>query len=341
MMPFLRKRWFLLLLLGGVGLALCRPEWLRPGTGRLNPRALVTLALFLMAWTLESRSLWGTVVRPAPAAWAALVSYGPLPALAWAAGRLLPETDFRVGLMVIASVPCTPASSILWTRMAGGNPATALLVVLVTMGTSWLVTPAWLAWATGSAAAVDTGDMMRQLVLVLIVPVGLGQLARAVGPLARTADRCKGTIGVASQLLICGMILKAAVDVHDRLGEGTAAPGAGLLLATAGLCVGTHLAALAGGFWGGKAWGFARTARIAVAFASSQKTLPVALFLFERYFKNDFPLAVVPIALYHVSQLVVDTFIADILKGHRPEQGDKAGADTAKHTAAPYQAELS
>ena len=59
---------------------------------------------------------------------------------------------------------------------------------------------------------------------------------------------------------------------------------------------------------------------MAIAFAGSQKTLPVALFLFHAYFKDQYPLAVVPLAFYHVGQLVVDTFVADWLHGSRHHQ---------------------
>src|SRR5262249_29847649 len=84
----------------------------------------------------------------------------------------------------------------------------------------------------------------------------------------------------------------------------------GPLLATAGLSVALHLAALASGFWSSRGLGFGRPDRIAVAFGCSQKTLPVALFLFEAYFKEGYPLAVVPLVFYHVGQLVVAPFLA-------------------------------
>jgi len=80
------------------------------------------------------------------------------------------------------------------------------------------------------------------------------------------------------------------------------------------VCLGIHLAALAGGFWSSRALRFDRPSQIAVAFACSQKTLPVALVLFD-YFKERYPLAVVPMVLYHLGQLFVDTFIADGLAG--------------------------
>src|SRR5262249_43045983 len=150
---------------------------------------------------------------------------------------------------------------------------------------------------------VETGAMMLDLLAALVAPVGLGQLARAVGPLARAATRHKTAIGVMSQLLILIVILKAVSALGDRLAEGTGLPSGGSVLAVALLCVALHLAALAAGFWGGRALRFDRASRLAVAFAGSQKTLPVALLLYETYFP-EYPLAVVPALFYHVGQLV-------------------------------------
>src|SRR5437868_5398407 len=137
MKALLRKQWFFVILLGGVTLAFLLPGWLRPVTARLEPRVVVAVALFLMALGLESRSLFGSLLKPLPALWAVLISYGPLPALGWLAGSLLPNADLRIGLLIITSVPCTLASAVLWTGQARGNEATALLVILLTTATSW------------------------------------------------------------------------------------------------------------------------------------------------------------------------------------------------------------
>ncbi|HXG09024.1 MAG TPA: bile acid:sodium symporter [Gemmataceae bacterium] len=317
MKSFLARRWFLLLLVVGLAVAGWRPDWLRPAVERLPPRAVVALALFLMAWGLDSRSLGRSLLRPLPALWAVAISYGALPALAYLAGRLMPADALRIGLMISASVPCTLASAVLWTRMAGGNEATALLVIVLTTSTSWLATTLWLVAGTGTTVAVDAAPLMRDLMLCLIVPVGLGQLGRTIGPLATLVTRCRKAVGVIAQLLIFSIIMKAAVGVHDGLNGQAAAFSAGALATAAAVCVGTHLAALAAGFWSGSLFGFDRPSRIAIAFAGSQKTLPVALLLLEGYFK-EYPLAVVSLLFYHVGQLVVDTFIADGLARRKP-----------------------
>src|SRR5262245_30745588 len=96
MQTFLARRWFLLLLGAGLALAAVRPSWLSPAAARVPPRGVVGAALFLMALALDSRSLVRALTRPLPALWAAAVSFGLLPPLAWLAGGLLGVPDYRV-----------------------------------------------------------------------------------------------------------------------------------------------------------------------------------------------------------------------------------------------------
>jgi sodium/bile acid cotransporter 7 len=324
---FLARRWFVLALAGGGAAALGRPDWFA-WTAGIDPRLVVAAALFLMAWTLPTRSLARVLAHPGPALWAVVISYAFLPAAAWLAGSVLPD-DFRIGLLLIASVPCTLASCVLWARRAGGDEAVALLVVLGTTATSWLFTPAWVVLTTGAAVAVDTPGMMRDLLLTLVLPVGLGQGCRAAGPLVRAATRGKDALGALAQLLVLVVLLKAAAHVGQRLAEGTAAAAGAWVPLVAALCVGLHLAALACGLWGGHWLGFDRPSRVGIAFACSQKTLPVALLLFERYFQAAYPLAVLPLAFYHFGQLLVDTFIADALAPRPAPSTDRPDAEEA------------
>jgi sodium/bile acid cotransporter 7 len=199
----------------------------------------------------------------------------------------------------------------LWTRLAGGAEAVALLTIMLSTALSWLITTLWLTFATGAAVRPNTAELMTSLFLILLVPVGLGQMCRSVPLLTAAVTRYKALIGGVARLLIFSIILKAAVGLADRL-EGLTPS---ILLITAATALGVHLTALYAGLWSSKAMGFPRADCIAVAFAGSQKTLPVSLFLFEAYFRDAYPLAVLPLVLYHVGQLVVDTFIADGLMG--------------------------
>jgi sodium/bile acid cotransporter 7 len=288
---------------------------------------VVAGALFLMAVGLEARSLGRAVSRPWPALWAALISYAVLPPMAAAFGLLMPgREDYRIGLLIVASVPCTLASAIVWTRRAGGNDAVALLVVVLTTCTGWLVAPLWLA-VLGSAHQVDVPikDMMEKLLLVLILPVALGQLARAIPPVARAAGRHKKVLGVVAQLLVLCVIVKGAVGASGRLSSESSALEPLAIAVAALACLATHLGALFVGLGGARAFGFDRPSQIAVAFACSQKTLPVAIFLFDTYFKETHHLALVPIVVYHVGQLVLDTFLADRFAHHKEKSGTSLG----------------
>jgi sodium/bile acid cotransporter 7 len=316
MSAFLLRRWFLLLLLAGATLALVRPAWLG-WMGKLAPRGIVGSALFLMAWTLPTRRLLDTFTRPWAACWAVLISYLLLPGLSWGVGWLLPA-DFRIGLLISASVPCTLASAVLWTRRAGGDEPTTVLVIFLSTLTSCVATTAWLSFAGGREVTVNAPEMMTDLALTLIVPFALGQGARTVPWMAELAARHRTVLGVVAQLLILSILLKAAVHVGERLAEGSLSTAPGAVLAVAAACLGVHLAALSFGLFSSRGLRLERPRQIAVAFACSQKTLPVAMLLFERHFQAAFPLAVLPLAFYHFGQLVADTLVADALAGRKP-----------------------
>src|SRR5208283_1310977 len=85
MIPSLAMRWFLLLIILGIVVAWFWPAALH-WTRHVQPQIVMALALFLSAWTLQSRRLYRALVWPVPALWALAISYGLLPALAWWSG---------------------------------------------------------------------------------------------------------------------------------------------------------------------------------------------------------------------------------------------------------------
>jgi sodium/bile acid cotransporter 7 len=214
---------------------------------------------------------------------------------------------------------------VLWTRLSNGNEAVALLTVVLSTALSWLATTLWLTLATGTPVRPATAEMMRGLFLILVLPVGLAQLSRSWPPVARAVTRHRAIGGGAARLLTVAIILKAVVDVFGRV-EGLTA---NAFLATAAVCLGTHLAGLFLGLGSSRALGFPRADAVAVAFGCSQKTLPVGLYLFGAYYSREYPLAVVPLVVYHVGQLVVDTFIAEWLAGRPPCECQGAPVDAA------------
>jgi sodium/bile acid cotransporter 7 len=320
MLPWLARRWFLIGLAAGLGAAALRPDAVRPWTDLLPLRLVVAVSLLLASLGLEGRRLIHAVRRPGGVALGLLISFAVLPLAALAVRPALPGDDVAVGLLIMLSVPCTLSSAVLWTRQAGGDEAVALLIVVATNLLGCVVTPMWLTAAGPVAVRLDVPGMMRSLALVLVAPVAAGQLLRLLPGVAEFAARRRALIGVAARVLIASVLIAAAAEAASRA-ELLSVP---LILMTLLACAGLHLGGLTLGFEGGRRLRLPRGDRIAAGIAGSQKTLPVALYLYGDYYRADYPLAVLPLLLYHLAQLLLDTVIADRLARDAPGGGPGA-----------------
>src|SRR5262249_56621417 len=103
-------------------------------------------------------------------------------------------------------------------------------------------------------------------------------------------------IGVLARVVILVVVMKAAVEVGDRADQLTV----GRVAVVASVCLALHLAVLWVGYASGRLVRLSEAARVAVAFSGSQKTLPVALYLFNTYYARAYPLAGAPTGPLHV-----------------------------------------
>jgi sodium/bile acid cotransporter 7 len=351
----LQKYWFLLTLVVliplGLGLGMAAPsltDGLPAALGRaldVYPRAATAVILLLMAFSLESRKIGEAVRSPGPVLWATAISYGLIPLLGWALIGVQTSADFRIGLLIACSVPCTMAAASVWTRKAGGNDAVSLMVTMLTNGACFVATPLWLEWTTGRRLELDSGEMILRLMTAVLLPCVAGQLLRLAPPLRDWATRRKVLIGVVAQALILTLVFGAAyrggVAIADSNGTGDGSaqvgPNVGGVWGVAVVwlsAVGIHLAAMAVAWIGSRGLGFTREDAAAVVFAGSQKTLPVGVLIATdpQLMGNPdllgpglgVPFAVFPMLMYHASQLFIDTAIADRLRSaDGNERGDE------------------
>jgi sodium/bile acid cotransporter 7 len=344
MQAFLKQHWFLttlaLLIISGIsiGFAGYGPQ-VQPIIGRINPRWTTAGVLFLMAFSLDSDHLWAAFRAPRPVIIGSLINYGLIPALAWLISPLQHPADFRLGLMIAATVPCTTAAASVMTRKARGNDAISLLTTVATNLSCFVMTPLWLKWTTGTQVDLDTKKLMIDLLVAVLVPTILGQILRQPAPLHAFAVKHKAGISIIAQVLIELLVLTAALTAGTKMHEIRAGshepavetmqqaddnaevrprgvPEHGLTLARGiavwGSCFGLHVVALAAGWWLSRATGSSRKDAAAVAFAGSQKTLPIGIYV-SSLFGAAYPFALFPMLLYHTTQLFFDTWLASRL----------------------------
>lgn len=310
MKRFVLKQWFLLALLAVLVLGFAWPETFRPmAESSLLRNSVVASVLFLMALPLETRVVGRTLRRPWAALLGSAVNMGLLPPLAWCLSIVV-RSELATGFVVAATVPCTLASAAVWTRRAGGNDAAAILVTVITNATCFLTTPAWLLLLTRKRTTLVMSDLIWQLAVLVVLPMIAGQLVRLSPKVATWATAQRGLCGLLAQAGILVMVLVGATQCGIRL-EATEMETVlslpdilGLVTAVCAL----HIAGLGTGAMLALWLHFSREDRIAVAIAGSQKTLMVGIYIAVEYFGG---VAILPMVAYHVSQLVIDTILAD------------------------------
>lgn len=346
MIDFLRKRWFLISLViciggGTMAATVMDPSEVERVAGMIKARVATAIVLFLMSFSLDTRQLTASFRSPAPVLWASGVNFGLIPLMGWALMPLQMTDDFKIGLMIAACTPCTMAAASVWTRKAGGNDAVSLLVTVLTNGTCFFFTPMWLQLTTNSSLQFDAAfyyDLIERLVYAALLPMLAGQLLRQIPAAGRFATRFKTPIGVAAQACILLLVATAAAKAGVTLSTTGAELSLLAVLVTWVSCVGIHLLAMLIGVRGSAMFGHARGDRIAVAFAGSQKTLPIGLFLAtdEKVFGNPelgIPFALLPMILYHASQLFIDTAVADRYARQGVGESEPAATDPGSTAA--------
>ncbi len=296
---------FNLLLAAVVLLGLVRPE---VGLA-LDParRWLVVAVMFVTALTLPGERLRRAAGNFRGLGSAFAVGQLALPLAFTLAARLLHPGDAaaQAGLVLLGALPCTLASATVWTRLAGGDDALALTYTVASNLLAVVTIPAVLLVALGSRVELPLARMTGDLVVVVLLPVAAGQLARRAAPVrAPVTTRAAGVI---ARGLILSIVLVAVSGSAATVRQDPAQ-----VARTGALCVLLHVGALWLGAALARRLGAPREEQIAVAFAGAQKTLFVGAFLAGEYFPGA-PLALLPVTAYHVLQLVLDTAVANRL----------------------------
>jgi sodium/bile acid cotransporter 7 len=277
---------FLLFLLNG--LRLPRSEVLR---GIAHMRFLLPLAL----WCFAAMGLagWG---------------------LARAGEALALPPQVALGLLFLGVLPSTVQSATAYSSLAGGNVAVSVVAAAALNILGVFLSAPLFSLLAGSAAAPFDLAALERVMLILLLPFVLGQLAQGrAGHFVREHRRLATWMDRLSIAIAVYVAFSGAVEqgLWQRVG--------GLDWVVLLGLVGVFLALGFGGAWLlGGALGLRRDDRIAFLFAGAQKSIalgaPLASVLFPPAIAG---LLLLPVLLYHLLQLVLSAPLATRLSGRR------------------------
>jgi solute carrier family 10 (sodium/bile acid cotransporter), member 7 len=221
------------------------------------------------------------------------------------------------GFLILACVPTTITSCVALTKAGGGNEAGAVCNATLGNLLGVFLSPALVYALAGRYGGVEFLPVIRKLSLMVVLPIGVGQLLRLRMEAWAVANRKR--LGAASQVLLLAIIyivfiktfsLDLALPMRSLAATVALALGAHVLL----LCLAWPATAL-------RRLGFSRGDRIAALFCSTQKTVALGIPLITILYEGDprAGLLAVPLLCYHPLQLIADSVAASMLAGRGRE----------------------
>ena len=220
-------------------------------------------------------------------------------------GNLL-RSSLASGVLLLCLVPSTVQSCIVYTRIAGGNVAGAVVSASMSNLLGVFLTPALVALLMSADASVDAGSIVR-IVLQLFVPFVLGQLLRPlVGGFVSRRDPQLKLFDRGSIVLVVFVAFSEGAEAHIWSSLSVWSVLAVALVCAVLLALGMGWAVLAG-----RMARLPREDRVALLFCGSNKSLasglPIASVLFAG---GDVALIVLPLMLYHQMQIITGAVLS-------------------------------
>lgn len=272
----------------------------------------IFLAFVITGLTLETSSILDQLknVKVLVASLASSLLLFPLMAYALAGVFFPGSPDVVVGALIIGVAPVTVASGTVMTAIALGNVPLSLFICVLCNAVSILTIPFLLNLilsfgAGGGSAAIDLplAKMLGDLVITVLIPTLIGQALRP--RIKHLLPPFKKFFSIFNQCVVLLIILNAVSSSTAKLTEAGAA-----VFLVLGFMAGLHVLVVALNYGLSRAIGLDEASTSAFTIHTSQKTLTVSYLVWAGYFATAYPMALIPSICYHLSQMILDTFLA-------------------------------
>ncbi|MFS0723215.1 bile acid:sodium symporter family protein [Paenibacillus sp. 1P07SE] len=257
--------------------------------------AFVTLT---MAIGCSLEALRVVLMRPLPILWSLSTAHLLLPLIAFGMGVLLfgAASPYTVGFVLFALIPLG-VSSVIWVSLSGGSIALMLALVVVDSAISPLVVPFGIQLFFGTGVEVDTGKMITDLLVIVVLPTVAGVLLHQLTR-GRINDTVRPVAAPLSKLCFVAVVALNASAIEPYVME---LKGDLLMLAPAVIAlVGISYAA---GFFSALPFRD-RELLVTLSYASGMRNISLGIVLALGYFS---PAAAVPVVLGIMIQQPVAT----------------------------------
>ena len=304
------RYWFLAMLLLMIPAGL----WL-PGGGRAikdagwATPALVGMMMSISGFTLDTGKLHQQAANLGAITLVLFSTYCMAPAVAYGLALWLQPVDnphFLTAVMIMAAQASSLASALALTVLSRGNQELALIFTLLSSSLTVVLTPLVLEVSIGASVEIPLGQMIIKMLVVVVMPVALGQALRRF-LWAKAKPLLKGI------RLIPQMIILVFVYSGFSVATGQINGNAEVVLRIVIVSALLHAFLLAWNFCVSVLLRMDTGTGTALVFCGSQKTLPNGIYLWQHFFGNN-PIGALPLALYHLIQLIVDTLLVPFLE---------------------------
>lgn len=136
---------------------------------------------FISALRTTFQDVVRILTKPLVPLWSLFLIHGVTPLAAWGVGLWLYPDNFymRLGLLLASTIPIA-VTSVIWTTIANGDIALALVTVTLDTLLIPILIPAFFRIMLGTSIAINYGNMVLRLLLMVTIPSILGMVVNEV-----------------------------------------------------------------------------------------------------------------------------------------------------------------
>lgn len=214
--------------------------------------------------------------------------------------------DLAIGALIIGVAPVTIASGTVMTAIALGNIPLSLFICVLGNFCSILTIPIMvklLLQFSDVSIHLPVFQMLMGLTVKVLVPTLIGQLLRPW--VKNKLVPFKPAISIFNQCIVLLIILNAVSSSADRILQA----GSTLMLVFSFMIL-LHIFILVTNKVLAGLIRLDVPSAVTFTIHTSQKTLTISYLVWAGYFATQYPMALIPPIAYHLTQMIMDTFIA-------------------------------